>query len=106
MRMEFAAFFAIPSARIFGFVQKRSSPTSSIFFPSSFVSFCQPDQSFSASPSSMERIGYFFTQSLHSAINSSDEIFFFVDLKNMYSPLSHISLDAGSRQSETSLPGV
>ena len=41
IRTEFATPFEIPSARIFLFVQKISSPTISIFFPSSRVRPCE-----------------------------------------------------------------
>ena len=57
MRIELAMPFSMPSARIFVFVTKRSSPTSWTFEPRAFVRSAQPAQSFSPRPSSIETSG-------------------------------------------------
>ena len=63
MRTELAQPFSMPLAMSWVFVTKTSSPTIWILSPSLSVIVFQPSQSFSAMPSSMERIGYFLTQS-------------------------------------------
>ena len=73
IRMLLPAARAMPSARRFVFVTNRSSPTSCTLPPSSFVSFCQPSQSSSARPSSIERIGHFAHSFFHRSIISSLE---------------------------------
>src|SRR4029453_16524939 len=62
----------MPRRKIVAFVQKRSSPTSSILDPSSSVSSFQPSQSFSHMPSSKETIGYCRHQDVQSATISSE----------------------------------
>ena len=57
IRIELQIPFWIPSARIFGLVTNRSSPTSWIFAPRAFVRSAQPLQSFSPRPSSIETMG-------------------------------------------------
>src|SRR5207253_10326958 len=52
IRIELATCLSIPSCRRSTFVTNKSSPTSWIFFPSSFVSSAQPSQSSSERPSS------------------------------------------------------
>src|SRR6516165_8285310 len=106
MRMELPIPCSIPFARIFGLVQNRSSPTSSILLPSFSVSVFQPAQSFSAMPSSSRMMGYWLHHESHRATISSDVFRDLSDLKNRYLPSSHISLVAGSRQIEMSLPGL
>src|SRR5262245_51954237 len=105
MRMALAMFLSIPCWRIFGLVQNKSSPTKSDLAPSVSVSAFHPSQSSSAMPSSMETIGYCLTHDDHSATISADDFLDLSDLKNTYRPSSHISLVAGSRQREISLPG-
>ena len=56
-RIEFATPASMPRCKRAGFVQNRSSPTSSIFDPSAAVIRAQPSQSFSASPSSTSTMG-------------------------------------------------
>src|SRR3569832_1831948 len=58
IRIELAIFFWMPSRRIFVLVTNKSSPTNWMRFPSAPVSVAQPSQSFSAMPSSIDRIGY------------------------------------------------
>src|SRR4029450_10863924 len=94
----------MPRRKSVAFVQKRSSPTSSIFDPSSSVSSFQPCQSFSHIPSSKETIGYRGLQDIQSSTISSEVFSAPSDLKNTYLPSCHISLVAGSRQSATSSP--
>src|SRR5271166_640430 len=100
MRIELPIPSSIPLAKIAGFVQKRSSPTSSTLVPSSSVSAFQPDQSFSAMPSSSSTMGYCPTHEDHRVTISSGVFFDLSDLKNRYLPSSHISEVAGSRQIE------
>src|SRR5208283_4469 len=106
MRIELPIPSSIPLAKIAGFVQKRSSPTSSTLVPSSSVSAFQPDQSFSAMPSSSSTMGYCPTHEDHRVTISSGVFFDLSDLKNRYLPSSHISEVAGSRQIEMSSPGL
>ena len=61
----------MPRLRISGFVTNTSSPTSWTLSPSSFVSSFQPVQSLSATPSSIEMIGYWRAQSASIATISS-----------------------------------
>ncbi len=77
---------AIPRARISGFVTKTSSPTSRIFAPSSFVMACQPFQSCSARPSSIDRIGYAATSSAQYRIMPSVESVFFSPFRRYLPP--------------------
>src|SRR6185503_433072 len=56
-------FFSMPCFRIAGFVTNTSSPTSCTREPIAAVRRCQPGQSPSASPSSIEMIGYCRVQS-------------------------------------------
>src|SRR4030095_4279798 len=105
MRMALATFASIPCWRIFGFVQNKSSPTKRARAPSVSVNAFHPFQSSSAMPSSIETIGYCLTHDDHSAIISSEDFLDLSDLKNTYLPSSHISLVAGSRHMEMSLPG-
>src|SRR5215510_6293495 len=105
MRMALATCASIPCWRIFGFVQNKSSPTKSATSPSVFVNAFHPSQSSSAIPSSMETIGYCLTHDDHNATISAEDFLDLSDLKNTYLPSSHISLVAGSRQREISLPG-
>ncbi len=62
MRIELATPSRIPRLSRCVFVTNRSSPTSWIFFPKASVMIFQPAQSSSAMPSSMEMMGYCFTQ--------------------------------------------
>ena len=62
-RMALAMPLSMPSARIFGLVTKRSSPTIWILLPSRSVRCFQPYQSPSAKPSSTERMGNFVQRS-------------------------------------------
>src|SRR4029450_7975627 len=105
MRTPLATPLSMPRHKIVAFVQKRSSPTSSIFDPSSSVSNFQPSQSFSHMPSSKETMGYCSHQDVQSAAISSEVFSAPSDLKNTYLPSCHISLVAGSRQSAMSSPG-
>src|SRR5690606_11620617 len=73
-RIELAAPVSMPLARNSLLVTNRSSPTSWTFSPSLAVSFCQPSQSFSARPSSIDRIGYLEHQSAQMEIMSSLEM--------------------------------
>src|SRR5215813_4849466 len=105
MRMALAMLLSIPCWRIFGLVQNKSSPTRSDKVPSFSVNAFHPSQSSSAMPSSMETIGYCLTHDDHSVTISSEDFLDLSDLKKTYLPSSHISLVAGSRQMEISLPG-
>src|SRR5215510_5231181 len=105
MRTALATFASIPCWRIFGFVQNKSSPTNREASPSVSVKAFHPSQSSSAMPSSMETIGYCVTHDDHSATISSEDFLDLSDLKKTYLPSSHISLVAGSRHMEISLPG-
>ena len=51
--------------------------------PRAAVSLVHPAQSFSASPSSMERMGYFLHQSAQTAIRSSLETISWEEEKNL-----------------------
>ena len=62
MRIELAQPISMPFFRNSTLVTNRSSPTSWHLPPISAVSICQPSQSFSDIPSSIESIGYFSTR--------------------------------------------
>src|SRR5215471_18778368 len=96
---------SIPCRSIVGFVQKRSSPTSSTVEPNLSVSIFHPSQSCSLMPSSSETIGYCLHHDDHSDTISSELFTVRSDLKKTYFPSCHISLVAGSRQMAISLPG-
>ena len=67
----FVLFFRMPRRSRSTLVTKRSSPTSCTRRPSSAVSFFQPSQSSSASPSSIDRIGHLALRFFHKSIISS-----------------------------------
>ena len=64
IRIELAQPVSIPFFRKSTLVTNRSSPTSWHLSPISAVSSCQPSQSFSDIPSSIESMGYFATSDL------------------------------------------
>src|SRR5262249_55929973 len=89
----------------------RSSPTSWTLAPSRLVSLTHPSQSFSARPSSSDRIGYFAHHPAHRSIISSVEAILFLSLlKKQYPCLPtfwasfHSSLVAGSRATKICSP--
>jgi hypothetical protein len=78
--MELAQRSLRPRVRNLGLVTKRSSPTSWTLSPSFLVSLAQPSQSFSARPSSRERMGYLAHQPAQRSIISSLVAIFFLSL--------------------------
>src|SRR5438309_10624754 len=79
-RILLASPLLIPSFIRFVLVTNRSSPTSCTLPPSSRVSFCQPLQSSSARPSSIDRIGHLAHSFFHRSIISSEEAILFGSL--------------------------
>lgn len=104
--MELPHPHPIPFFSRFVLVTKRSSPTSWILFPSSFVIYFHPSQSSSSRPSSMEYMGYVSHNFFQCSV-SSEEVNFFPHLGRIYSPVlsPFHSLAAASKASTKSLPG-
>src|SRR3954469_641745 len=115
MRMEFATPSSIPCCNRSGLVTNRSSPTSWILSPSSLLISDHPCQSSSASPSSIDTMGYLRTQSDQYRTICSGECSDLSDFLNTYLPalersllfpsLTKNSLAAGSSAIATSAPG-
>ena len=59
IKIELADFKSIPFFNNLVLVTNKSSPIDVILLPNLFCNNCQPDQSSSDSPSSIEIIGYF-----------------------------------------------
>ena len=97
----------IPFSRRSVFVTNRSSPTSCTCPPSSAVIFCQPSQSSSSRPSSIEAIGYFPQSCFQCAISSSEVkcLPLFGSRYSPFLPLFH-SLDAASIARTKLSPGL
>src|SRR3954468_13098884 len=86
MRMELATPSSIPCCNLSGLVTNRSSPTSCILFPSSLLISDHPCQSSSASPSSIDTMGYLRTQSDQYLTICSGECSDLSDFLNTYLP--------------------
>src|SRR5678815_5377131 len=74
--------------------------------PSARVSAAQPSQSPSATPSSIEMIGYWRHQSVYISTICSGVRVGSPDLRKTYLPLSHNSLEATSSARNTSWPAL
>ena len=72
IRIALAIPLSIPSFRMAVLVTNRSSPTSWTWSPTFFVRAVQPSQSSSDMPSSMDTMGYFFTQRAQNSTISSE----------------------------------
>src|SRR2546425_2356212 len=72
IKIAFATPASMPRSRRSTLVQNRSSPTSCTRGPSASVSFAHPVQSSSASPSSIDTMGYRSIHPLYRATISSD----------------------------------
>src|SRR6218665_4136541 len=106
-RIELAVFVSMPRCKRFTLVTNRSSPTNCTLSPILSLNIFEPVQSSSASPSSMDRIGYFFVQSAQKSTISEGFNFSPLDFLKWYtfSFRGKIREEPQSREWKYSSPG-
>ena len=110
IRIELADFNSIPFLSLSVLVTNKSSPTIWTLSPIAAVNFAQPSQSSSPNPSSIDLIGYLFTNFVYHSTISSEVLVTPPSLLKWYSNFPGAtslqnSLDAASIANVISFPG-